>query len=703
MSSNILELIHVTKKYHSNNVEQVVLEDVSYQFKMGLVTSILGDSGCGKTTLLNLLGGLDSDFNGEILYNGSSIENFDQYRRENVSFIFQDINLINHHNLIQNIKLGLTNDVENKELKAQELLKKVGLEHHAEKKPNQLSGGEKQRVAIARALARDADVLLCDEPTGNLDIKTKKEIMNLIVEIFKEKTIIFITHDENLAKEYSDVILTIDSCKVNEQKIAGEEALLKIKAKNKHSSKDKNFNNKFVINLLSNKRSIFNATYLFVVVSAILLFGIGMINGAEKEFDKHLYNNYKTDSIYVETNGMTLNGLKQNIEDFNNEFDTEIKGLSTGLFLTSRFVSSDMEHDVYLNSINDDIRENFEVDIVYGRYPENTNEALYSKGAAIKTILKHHNYTSMKESELKELVEKVTSYSNQELFNELLLIELDYSSTSPYTDEIVYDTQFEIVGIIDDYDYFPESNFLNQLMAHDYERFKKIINVNRDLIVEYDSVERRISVNNNVYVYEDELINYINRMYFGNNGYKFMSLNLFIEEDDLDVRKEVFGNFLLFKPIFKGSDHVTVRRDTYYADMQGYKVAIVGGCVILFFFSALSIINGIRTILSKHKSNIGIYKSLGYSSSNIKAIFFKEGVIISLAVTLITLIIWGLLNVVLNEKFLEALDPSDVLEISQLINLDFAILSGIALSVILIIIISISNELRKIDVIKLIK
>lgn len=175
MQKHIIELKHISKSYVAQNHKEEVFKDLSFQFKRGIKTAILGSSGCGKTTLLNLIGGVDDDFEGELLFDGKVINDFDQYRRENISFIFQDLNLIEHHNLVKNITISLTNDVKNKEKKALELLEKVGLLEHADKKPRQLSGGEKQRVAIARALARDTDLLLCDEPTGALDGETKQK------------------------------------------------------------------------------------------------------------------------------------------------------------------------------------------------------------------------------------------------------------------------------------------------------------------------------------------------------------------------------------------------------------------------------------------------------------------------------------------------------------------------------------------------
>ena len=208
----MLQLKNIKKSYTTGSFKQVALNGVSLNFKKHEFVSILGPSGSGKTTMLNIIGGLDRYDSGDLIIKGKSTKkfkdkDFDSYRNKSVGFIFQNYNLISHIDILSNVEMGMTlSGKRRKERKkiAKSLLKKVGLYDHMHKKPNQLSGGQMQRVAIARALANDPEIILADEPTGALDSKTSKQIMELIKEISKDKLVIMVTHNDELAKQYSD-------------------------------------------------------------------------------------------------------------------------------------------------------------------------------------------------------------------------------------------------------------------------------------------------------------------------------------------------------------------------------------------------------------------------------------------------------------------------------------------------------------------
>ena len=218
----MLQLKHLMKTYHVGDTVTHALNDVSINFRNHEFVAILGPSGSGKTTLLNVIGGLDHYDSGDIIINGKSTKNFtqtdwDAYRNNTVGFIFQSYNLISHLSIIENVELGMTLSGVNSTLrhqKAIEALKKVGLGDHINKKPNQLSGGQMQRVAIARAIANDPDILLCDEPTGALDTKTSEDIMQLIKQLSKDKLVIMVTHNPELAKEYATRIVHFQDGKI---------------------------------------------------------------------------------------------------------------------------------------------------------------------------------------------------------------------------------------------------------------------------------------------------------------------------------------------------------------------------------------------------------------------------------------------------------------------------------------------------------
>lgn len=213
----MLELKNITKIYKTGDFEQKALDDVSISFRKNEFVSILGRSGGGKTTLLNIIGGLDKYTSGDLLIDGKSTKNFkdsdwDYYRNVSVGFIFQSYNLISHQNILANVELALTLSgvkKEDRKRRAIEALDKVGLKDHIYKKPAELSGGQMQRVAIARALVNNPEIVLADEPTGALDTNTSKQIMDLLKEIAKDRLVIMVTHNPELAEKYSTRIVKI--------------------------------------------------------------------------------------------------------------------------------------------------------------------------------------------------------------------------------------------------------------------------------------------------------------------------------------------------------------------------------------------------------------------------------------------------------------------------------------------------------------
>ncbi|MBQ2916391.1 MAG: ABC transporter ATP-binding protein/permease [Clostridia bacterium] len=213
----MLQLKNIVKHYTAGDSEVEALKGVSISFRKNEFVSILGPSGCGKTTMLNIIGGLDRYTSGDLIINGRSTKEYkdsdwDTYRNHSIGFVFQSYNLIPHQTVLSNVELALTLSGVSKterRKRAVEALKKVGLGDQIHKKPNQMSGGQMQRVAIARALVNDPDILLADEPTGALDTVTSVQIMDLLKEISKDKLIIMVTHNRELAEEYSSRIISL--------------------------------------------------------------------------------------------------------------------------------------------------------------------------------------------------------------------------------------------------------------------------------------------------------------------------------------------------------------------------------------------------------------------------------------------------------------------------------------------------------------
>lgn len=213
----MLQLQHISKVYHTANQEFHALKDISIRFRENEFVSILGQSGSGKTTLLNIIGGLDQYTSGDLLIQGKSTKQFkdrdwDSYRNHTIGFVFQSYNLIGHQTALSNVEIAMTlsgvSKVERKK-RAIEALERVGLKDHLYKKPNQMSGGQMQRIAIARALVNNPKVVLADEPTGALDSETSLQIMELLKDIAKERLVIMVTHNPELAKTYSTRIVQV--------------------------------------------------------------------------------------------------------------------------------------------------------------------------------------------------------------------------------------------------------------------------------------------------------------------------------------------------------------------------------------------------------------------------------------------------------------------------------------------------------------
>ena len=298
----MLQLKNIKKSYTTGSFTQEALNGISLEFRKNEFVSILGPSGSGKTTFLNIIGGLDRYDDGDLIINNKSTKKFkdidwDYYRNNCVGFIFQSYNLIPHITVLDNVEMGMTLSgisQRKRTKKAKELLKKVGLLEHAHKKPTQLSGGQMQRVAIARALANDPDIILADEPTGALDSTTSVQIMELIKEIAKDKLVIMVTHNPDLAKEYASRIVEF-----KDGEIIKDTNPIKKEEKNDTEFKIKKTAMKFTTALklsFNNIRTKKGRTILTSLASSIGIIGIALIlalsNGFKLQIDK-----FETDTL----------------------------------------------------------------------------------------------------------------------------------------------------------------------------------------------------------------------------------------------------------------------------------------------------------------------------------------------------------------------------------------------------------------------
>lgn len=316
----MLTLKNITKDYPVGDEVVHALKGVSLSFRESEFVAILGPSGCGKTTLLNIIGGLDQYTDGDLVINGRSTKEYsahdwDTYRNHSVGFVFQSYNLIPHQTVLQNVELALTlsgvSKTERRQ-RAKEALEKVGLGDQLKKKPNQMSGGQMQRVAIARALVNNPDILLADEPTGALDTETSVQIMEILKEVSKEKLVIMVTHNPDLADEYAsrtirllDGSITDDSCPVTD----AQEEVNTTKNTNRTSMSFFTALSLSLNNLMTKKAR----TFLTAFAGSIGIIGIALIlslsNGVSEYIDRVQEETLSTYPITIQRETADMSSL----------------------------------------------------------------------------------------------------------------------------------------------------------------------------------------------------------------------------------------------------------------------------------------------------------------------------------------------------------------------------------------------------------
>lgn len=363
----MLEIKNINKSYRVGDFEQKVLKDVSIKFRKSEFVAILGHSGSGKTTLLNLIGGLDRYDSGDIVINGKSTKNFkdkewDAYRNNSIGFIFQSYNLIGHISILDNVEMGMTLSGISKKTRrknAIEALNRVGLGSHIHKKPNQLSGGQMQRVAIARALANDPDIILADEPTGALDSSTSKSIMDLIKEISKDKLVIMVTHNEDIANEYASRIIRLSDGEILED----SNPVKNIKDNSDYHLKKTAMSFITALNLsLRNIITKKGRTLLTAFASSIGIIGIALILSLSNGFDKQIekFENDTLTNYPITISRGTMEGTEEVMNSFTN---------SGGTYPSDKFVYKqkiDLEKLTHINNIDEE----------YMKYLDNIDKSL---------------------------------------------------------------------------------------------------------------------------------------------------------------------------------------------------------------------------------------------------------------------------------------------------------------------------------------
>ena len=381
---SLIKLEHLTKIYKGKENVAIGIQDINLEFNIGEFVAIVGSSGSGKTTLLNVISGIDSYEEGDLIIDGKStsdftMEDFESYRRANVAFIFQNYQLIDSYTVLENVMIELIFKGFNRKdakVRAKEILNKVGMGHRLHNRATKLSGGEKQRVVIARAIASDAQILVCDEPTGNLDSKNSNEIMRLLKEISANKLVLLVTHDESLIEGNANRIIRIKDGRIeSDYKISETESIsrpLDISSKNKVSTQ--------LYIALKNvfrtpKKSLF-VMVVFIILSFVLINSVSYLPTSIKVMDTKTteyitFNNRDDNRIVVYSDTIPTEEFKSQYTVVENDYmlDVEYRVASYSTHLNQQLKSSSM------------IKTSLDhLELAAGRYPSNTYEILLILG-----------------------------------------------------------------------------------------------------------------------------------------------------------------------------------------------------------------------------------------------------------------------------------------------------------------------------------
>lgn len=386
----MLEIKNITKIYKLDDFEQYALNDVSISFRKSEFVSILGPSGSGKTTLLNIIGGLDKYTSGDLIINGISTKDYsdhdwDIYRNHKIGFVFQSYNLIPHQSILSNVELALTlSGVSKKERRERAVaaLNSVGLKDHINKKPNQLSGGQMQRVAIARALVNNPDIVLADEPSGALDTKTSIQIMDLLKEIAKDRLVIMVTHNPELAKEYSTRIISLKDGIIEGDTNPYKETSKKNKNNGKKKKSKSSMSFKTAISLsLNNLMTKKGRTLLTAFAGSIGIIGISLImafsNGIELYIDKVQEDTLTSYPLSIEKQTIDISSFMSSMNEkdknkdkdeeiiYSNNIMTDMMSMMTAQVSTNNLVNFKeyLESNEEINSLVNDIKYAYNIDL----------------------------------------------------------------------------------------------------------------------------------------------------------------------------------------------------------------------------------------------------------------------------------------------------------------------------------------------------
>ena len=697
----MLKLNKVKKSYKTGSFVQQALKDINLEFRENEFVAALGPSGSGKTTLLNIIGGLDNYDSGDLIINGKSTKNFkasdwDAYRNNSVGFIFQSYNLIPHISILDNVEMGMTLSgvsARQRKVQAKELLKKVGLADHIHKKPSQLSGGQMQRVAIARALANDPDIILADEPTGALDSKTSEQIMDLIKKIAKEKLVIMVTHNPDLANKYATRIIemkdgevTRDSKPLNEKEKKNGSFSLKKTSMSFLTALKLSFNN------IKTKKG---RTALTAFASSIGIIGIALIlslsNGFNIEVENFEQNSLAQSPIIIANQAMQVD--EETMLKLQGHDDLEKYSDKKRVYAQNDVVDTMLHNNKITNDYIDYI-EKMDMSKISGySYEKGTSINLVTQNSDGKynllsmdnnsdvqlwTILPinpnddegviEENYDVLAGSLDNDEPGIILQVNNRNQISASTLKQLGFGDEEVSFDDIM-DKEFKII-LNDDYYQKIGNTFIP---SQDYE---KMYNSDNSITVKVTAIirgkeDKEVVANSSGLAYTNSLVDLV--ISSNKNSaivkaqeqvdYNILTNQVFDDETNSTNTKDMMMGYLgadtlpiaiyIYPKDFDTKDYITDYLDDYnngkdeedmvqYTDMADMISSLTGSImdaitVVLIAFSSISLVVssimiGIITYISvlERTKEIGILRALGARKKDIKRVFNAETFIIGM-------------------------------------------------------------------------
>lgn len=607
----ILTLDKITKSFKIEKKQKFdALKGISLNFEKGEFVSILGPSGCGKSTLLNIIAGLDQPTTGNLIVEGKSTKKFktkhwDLYRKNNIGFVFQSFNLIEHLTALENVEIvmnliGLSK--KQRIERAKMLLSKVGLEKHMDHKPGELSGGQKQRVAIARSLANDPDIILADEPTGALDKKTGVQIMNLLKEIAQDKLILMVTHNRELAYQYSTRVVSILDGEIQNDEVLVNADTNQLKSELKKKNGSMSFGDAMKLSFRNIKQKLGRIAITTIAGSigiAGILLVVGLGNGANDYIDRQT-NSFVTANIINVS--MNFKDQERQTKEYPKDIKTydkikensevaEIREQLNISDITSYVVNNETLQDISFNALSGENYLNHITHALHGNLPkDNSNELLLNKDMA-KKVIESYGMNPKTDDYTQAIGKKIT-------------VVIQEKGTNPITGAEVlgkkYTKEFDVVGVVDEIAlssaavYYPYEFVNNFLKSEGYFAGKETRVINAEVVVK--------DVHSN-----EDVMNWINAKENGGIGKKLT------EEKGFSASSTVVMVKTAIKTLINLAQAVMI---------VFVSVALVVSSILIGIVIYSSIL--------ERKKEIGILKAVGARNKDVARVFKAESALIGL-------------------------------------------------------------------------